>query len=92
MKVVFEGSSSSNSSNSNNIVVVPSAHHAISKSVVGGTGTSLKSAIGASTALKVPKSSNAVKIHPDINAIHKVLFQPTSSSNATKMLFKRTGH
>lgn len=46
----------------------------------------LKSASGATMTL--PKSSSTIKIHPDLSAIHKVLFQPSSSSNAAKMLFK----
>lgn len=48
-------------------------------------GTTLKSAGGAS--MKLPKASSAVKIQPDISAIHKVLFNPSSSS-ATRGLFK----
>lgn len=48
-------------------------------------GTTLKSAAGAS--IKLPKASSTVKIQPDISAIHKVLFNPSSSS-ATRGLFK----
>jgi hypothetical protein len=54
-----------------------------------GLIASLKSAGGAT--MKIPKSSAnpKIKIHPDIGAIHKVLFQPSSSSNSTKMLFNK---
>jgi hypothetical protein len=54
-----------------------------------GGMTGLKSAAGSS--IQLPKSTSTVKIHPDLSAIHKVLFQPTSSSNAAKMLFKGAG-
>ncbi len=52
-----------------------------------GSYTALKSASGAS--MKLPgggKSSGGLKIQPDIQAIHKVLFNPGSS--ATRGLFK----
>jgi len=55
-----------------------------------GILSSLKSATGSSSNL--PKSNSNVKIHPDLAAIHKVLFQPTSSANAAKMLFKGAGN
>jgi len=48
-------------------------------------GTTLKSAAGAS--IKLPKAASTIKIQPDISAIHKVLFNPSSSS-ATRGLFK----
>lgn len=48
-------------------------------------GTTLKSAAGAS--MKLPKAASTIKIQPDISAIHKVLFNPSSSS-ATRGLFK----
>ncbi|ODM93240.1 polymerase delta-interacting protein 3 [Orchesella cincta] len=51
----------------------------------GGGTTTLKSAAGAS--IKLPKAASTVKIQPDISAIHKVLFNPSSSS-ATRGLFK----
>jgi len=53
-------------------------------SAVGASSTGLKSASGAS--MKLPKSASGIKIQPDISAIHKVLFNPSSS--ATRGLFK----
>ncbi|CAL8114026.1 unnamed protein product [Orchesella dallaii] len=54
-------------------------------SASGGGTTTLKSAAGSS--IKLPKAASTVKIQPDISAIHKVLFNPSSSS-ATRGLFK----
>ncbi|CAG7708769.1 unnamed protein product [Allacma fusca] len=53
--------------------------------VLENSSTTLKSAGGAT--MKLPKASSSVKIQPDISAIHKVLFNP-SSGNSTRGLFK----
>jgi len=52
--------------------------------ISSSSSTTLKSAAGAS--IKLPKGSSSIKIQPDISAIHKVLFNPSSSG--TRDLFK----
>jgi len=77
MMVVFEDKSSSIS-------------RASAVSPLKASSLSLKSAAGETSSVKLPKggSSSSPKIQPDLSAIHKVLFQPASSSSVTKMLFK----
>jgi len=74
-------------------VVFEDKQNIVSRSL-GGSGlrsssnVALKSAAGATSAIKLPKASSSSRINPDLSAIHKVLFQPASSSAVTKMLFK----
>lgn len=67
-------------------VFLDSASPVRSSATNAGSYTALKSASGASMKLPAGKSSTGLKIQPDIQAIHKVLFNPGSS--ATRGLFK----